>query len=731
MGPCKVGGDRAGCRYRNQWTCLFVYTLLLAISATRCAAVGATKRKRSVPSWVKAAKLEAAEEWWWENEKAKTKTKDDRRKTQETGPVGDWSSSKISPEEAFERSGKEDQKQPPKKRTRNHTTGGGAADQHEQYHQRQSRRRTSWWNGYSGTDPYNDPIYTNIGTEEDPYAGYSYDEWAMGWRILGGYVDCTMKMDYEDDRRKLNDDGDGGCERWILWAAYYNPYYKGNEYYDYVEYDDDGHEAYRQENLYDDVYKGSHQSQLDCHDDSSAWELVGVYRIDIGTFLEQLTKHVWAYNDWQYTAVYSASNYIGDGDCEQIGQGNDGTYLYGALRPIEGGYFMMGVYLDQDCLLATNDYTYDDVAGSYYADYNANGQNKYQYVDDDYVGNQMSAWKINAKEDTLEMFNDALEDFRSCSPCVDYPSYQDGYEDDGINQCYKFYSHGGYNCRGECLKIAAKQGTITNIRYGTYEFKGSGKALSYSSKNKQTVTAFQRVLSNFFLSVSAIIFVATFLSFYTTRGAYSRDVGSLKGASMMAELNDEANDASTGMKNRLRPLDLYDRFFRRTNPGANQRGSNLNRQVSEASGQSTDYSGERMGHEETSDDSDNTNAEETEDWHKENLGRRSGERPIIDRGRSSQHVRRRSASPVRARSMSARRSSPVRIPASRSRSPSKRNPRAQYTESDLRFNRDSSSNSRKKRYDEEGTSDSEDYEPAAKVYRNKSERLQSLRQDWK
>jgi len=180
----------------------------------------------------------------------------------------------------------------------------------------------------------------------------------------------------------------------------------------------------------------------------------------------------------------------------------------------------------------------------------------------------MSAWKINAKEDTLEMFNDLLEDFRSCTPCVDYPSYQDGEEDDGINQCWKFYSHGADSCRGECLKIAARQGSIKNIQYGIYEFKKT---------RKSTVSEFERNLSNIFVSVSAVIFVATSISFLATKNAYSTSIGCITNASK--------------------------RFRLSINIGRNRR--NVKRLDSELSIRSTDYSGGVMSHEEkTSNGSD-------------------------------------------------------------------------------------------------------------------------------
>ncbi len=42
-----------------------------------------------------------------------------------------------------------------------------------------------------------------------------YDEYAQAWRALGFYIDCG----YRADARRALQEGEGGCTRYMLWAA--------------------------------------------------------------------------------------------------------------------------------------------------------------------------------------------------------------------------------------------------------------------------------------------------------------------------------------------------------------------------------------------------------------------------------------------------------------------------------------------------------------------------------
>ena len=106
----------------------------------------------------------------------------------------------------------------------------------------------------------------------------------------------------------------------------------------------------------------------------------------------------------------------------------------------------MGLYSDAKCITLNTKtkYTYDNFAA--------------QYSDMDY---------------TLDTLNSVYNDFRYCTSCVDYPTYQDGYfigndgTDDGdlINQCWKFYSHDSYNCDVDCVAMGSLQNSISWIGY--------------------------------------------------------------------------------------------------------------------------------------------------------------------------------------------------------------------------------------------------------------------------
>jgi hypothetical protein len=50
-----------------------------------------------------------------------------------------------------------------------------------------------------------------------------YDEYAQAWRALGWYIDCDACDENNggcaEERRKLEEEGVGGCPRYLLWAA--------------------------------------------------------------------------------------------------------------------------------------------------------------------------------------------------------------------------------------------------------------------------------------------------------------------------------------------------------------------------------------------------------------------------------------------------------------------------------------------------------------------------------
>ena len=235
------------------------------------------------------------------------------------------------------------------------------------------------------------------------------DKWAQAYRLLGSFIDCDHGNG-EGGGSHDNNDGEGDCTRWTMWAAYYNPNYQGGEYNEY--------------------YGNYASSSLDCHQVGTQWQLMGIYKEEMMIFYEQISKHVWGYEDYEYIVAYAGMDYMNDAECSNVGYDSWGNTIYGAVKPIQRGDIMMGLYTDQYCITPANSrLTYGDFAsGSSYNGYS-------------YSGSESNYWKY-AQEYTLTDFNKVFEQFKSCTLCVDYPSYQDGYfigdsgtdDDDLINQ---------------------------------------------------------------------------------------------------------------------------------------------------------------------------------------------------------------------------------------------------------------------------------------------------------
>lgn len=209
-----------------------------------------------------------------------------------------------------------------------------------------------------------------------------------------------------------------------------------------------------------------YSSRLDCHTLDNDWLLLGVYKEQFYDYFEQISKHLWHYSSYEYTIATKGLDYMGDGDCEWVGTNQYGDYLYKAPMPLQGGGFIIGLYVDDQCLVPNDDDTVnaDSVGGNYYN----------QKIDwNDYYGYGNGYGNVNVEEYTMTLFNEVYESFKYCTLCLDYPSYQDGYfngdgydGDDLINQCWKFYSHDTYICDTECVATADAQGTINAFRYG-------------------------------------------------------------------------------------------------------------------------------------------------------------------------------------------------------------------------------------------------------------------------
>ena len=303
--------------------------------------------------------------------------------------------------------------------------------------------------------------------EETGYAssydadGYPWDMWATAYRMLGGFIDCDWQQggdnkydqyaNYRNRRRKrrmtseatnatdtpynfrnLNnnaeDDANGGnaCGRWMMWAAYANPNYQGNGYYEY--FDDNS------------VRTGS----LDCHEANTEWRLIGVYRQEFYQFLEQISKHLWAIDEYEYAVAWGGLDYMTDADCFQLyPNDDDGTYYYAGVWPSGGGTFQMSLFEDASCATPKTDTSFSSVYEDqyYYNSYWSQldddayvyGQtNRRRRLDEDKddvcngdndrgrrrLGNMdCQAW-ASAREPSLEAFNSVFETYKYCTPCI-------------------------------------------------------------------------------------------------------------------------------------------------------------------------------------------------------------------------------------------------------------------------------------------------------------------------
>jgi hypothetical protein len=261
-----------------------------------------------------------------------------------------------------------------------------------------------------------------------------------------------------------------------------------------------------------------------------------VYRQEFYQYVEQISKHLWAIDEYEYIVALAGLSYMTKYECFYVGQDSSGNSIYAGVAPKPYGTWQMALYTDGPQCLTPNDdlgMTYDsfglttDVSlGS--GDKNGDGENS--------NNDDAATWWSETQEYTLTKLNDVYEEFKYCTSCVDYPTYQDGYfigdygtdDDDLINQCWKFYSHSSYTCEADCIAMAHAQGGILAINYGETVF---GKSLStfYHSKSSSGLESkFSRLLANAFVTGAFILFVATFLAFAVARRSRYRESRSSK-----------------------------------------------------------------------------------------------------------------------------------------------------------------------------------------------------------
>lgn len=396
-----------------------------------------------------------------------------------------------------------------------------------------------------------------------------YDEWAQAYRMLGGFIDCDNEQsDSGSGDNNNNNNGGGGesCSRWMMWAAYMNPNYNGggrDEYFSYGTDDNSYYDNYDDGNTDD----GNTVNGLDCHSPSTEWELIGVYRQEFYQFIEQISKHLWAIDDYEYVVALAGLAYMGDADCSGVGYDANGNYLYAGIMPYTGGMYSMGLYTDNVCLIpdTQSGMTYDDFSQTSDLDL---GSEDDGCLDDQTISTLTGYWEAT-QEYSLELLNEVYSEFKYCTLCMDYPTYQDGYfigdtgtdDDDMINQCWKFHSHDSYTCETDCLALGDAQGSILEITYAGRTFgtswdgsSGSGNTRVYDHYAKgytsDSGSNLERFKANAYLTFNGVFFIATFLAFSVARG--SRLDASEKSRSLLSKKDRKKGRSSSRKKSSSR-----------------------------------------------------------------------------------------------------------------------------------------------------------------------------------
>lgn len=359
----------------------------------------------------------------------------------------------------------------------------------------------------------------------------------------------------------------------LLLLQYVDPNYQGNGYYEY--------------------FGDNPTGTLDCHKPDTDWILLGIYRQEFYQYIEQISKHLWALDEYEYVVALAGLAYMTDEDCFYVGQTSNGEAIYAGVAPKPYGKFEMALYTDGYCLTPNENtgYTFDSFG--LYSDVQLESHDGDDQGGADY--SWAEEWWQNTQEYTLTQLNDVYEDFKYCTSCIDYPTYQDGYyigdtgtdEDDLINQCWKFYSHDSFPCESDCIALAGAQGTILSVNaagklYGQPMagfYQSSSKAAS-SSTGSGIESQFSRLLANVFVTFSFIVFIATFLAFAVARRSRYRES---RGSKSRRLLDDDDGGRSSRRRSKSKARDEGDGIFKssRSNGRKSSRSKSKSRRSSD------------------------------------------------------------------------------------------------------------------------------------------------------
>jgi hypothetical protein len=187
-----------------------------------------------------------------------------------------------------------------------------------------------------------------------------YDAYATAWRLLGFYIDCNANGQGDGHRRRRtknrglnegNDEEDGegeGCQRFLLWAAYVDLKYSGDEIGEYQFWD-------RKNSRWDDTSckdRDGHCAKMDCHMPDTHFSLLGYFKEpNLDDWLEQLFKHegVCLWTDTEYSFMQQNRQAWPEGCVNSKSTDSYGNYLYFDIKPIVTGGMTLALYTDSMC----------------------------------------------------------------------------------------------------------------------------------------------------------------------------------------------------------------------------------------------------------------------------------------------------------------------------------------------------------------------------------------------
>jgi hypothetical protein len=228
--------------------------------------------------------------------------------------------------------------------------------------------------------------------------------------------------------------------------------------------------------------------KMDCHETSTHWSLLGVFKEpDYNTFMQQLFNYqgdcTWTQKE--YAAMTSAMYYMPDG-CTQASNG-----LYYDIKPATGGSATIGIYDDQYCV-------------------------------EEHTGSKSTVKETLASlgaDDDSANWNAAFDAFKYCHPCrvSDYvtimshgagsSSYGDGrtcqaYK--GLNQCEQFAGTTNmFPASYHDVMVAEEQGTLSYLSVGGVRVGITKKA--QDNRWKRNVMSALLMIALFFFFIWSLV----------------------------------------------------------------------------------------------------------------------------------------------------------------------------------------------------------------------------------